>query len=37
MLEIDTLKTTLSKLEAELKAVNAVNEGRKIQINGTFR
>jgi len=37
MPDLDSLKRTLAKLESELIRVSVVNEGCKIQINGSFR
>ncbi len=37
MPDLDSLKVELTRLEAELARVSVINEGCKIQINGTFR
>lgn len=37
MQDVSSLKTQLAALKAELARVSVVNEGCKIQINGTFR
>ena len=37
MPDLGSLKHRLAELESELRGVSVVNEGCKIQINGTFR